>query len=154
MEDAKMQNNKASDLARDYFAQKFNCAEATALGLTEALGMREECIPRIATGFGAGGGRCGELCGALAGAVMVLGLKFGRDTAEDAEAREVTFNKVQELYKSFQEEFGSVRCIELTEIDMTTPEGMELAKARKLHTDFCPKFVVFAAARAQQLVDS
>ncbi len=85
---------------------------------------------------------------------MAIGLKCGRATPEDLEARDATYAKVQQLIESFSEEFGSVRCIDLTGIDMTTPEGMEEAKARNIHVDFCPKFVVFAAEKAQSLIDN
>ena len=142
----------AKDLALDYFAQRFNCAEATLLGLVEAAGMSCDCVPRIATGFGGGMGGCGEACGALTGAVMALGLKFGRESADDIEAKTALGTKVRTLVEAFEKEFGSVRCIDLTECDMRTPEGMEIAKQRKLHTDFCPKFVAFAADMASELM--
>lgn len=143
---------KAKEIALAKFAEKFNCAEATLLGLIEAHGLSCDCAPRIATGFGGGIGGCGEACGALVGAVMALGLDCGRERPEDVESKSLVASMVQRLFDEFEREFGSVKCIDLTECLMRTPEGMELAKQRKLHTDFCPKFVAFAAEIASQLI--
>lgn len=143
----------AKEAALDYFAQKFNCAEATLLGLAEAYELSCDCAPRIATGFGGGLGGCGEACGALVGSIMALGLKHGRARADDIEAKNALGAKVRTLVAAFEKEFGSARCIDLTECDMRTPEGMEIAKQRKLHTDFCPKFVAFAAEKAALLLE-
>jgi C_GCAxxG_C_C family probable redox protein len=38
---------------------------------------KSELIPKIATAFGGGIGRCGSLCGALTGGVMAIGIKHG-----------------------------------------------------------------------------
>lgn len=143
----------AKDIALDYFAQKFNCAEAVLLGLAEANGFECGCIPRIATGFGGGFGGCGEVCGAIAGAAMALGLKFGRERPEDVEAKNALYANVQRLMDAFENEFGSVLCIDLTGCLMRTPEGMASAKERDLHNTLCPRFVAFAAETAQGLIE-
>ena len=148
-----MPKRTAKDAALDYFAQGFNCAEAVLLGATGARGMRVDFMTQMATGFGAGVGRSGDLCGALAGAVMALGLGFGRSSAKDTGKKERTYGKVRELFAAFEAEFGSTRCIDLTECDMRTTEGMELARQRNLHSDVCPKFVAFAAEKAARLLE-
>lgn len=144
---------RAKEIALARFAELFNCAEATALGLTTAFDLDASCLPRIATGFGAGMGGCGEVCGALTGAVMALGLRYGRDKAEDVDAKNVVGAMVRELFADFENEFGSIRCIDLTECDMRTPEGMQEARDRKLHQEFCPKFVAWAAAKAAEMLE-
>ena len=149
-----MMTKKARDLALGYFAQKFNCAEAVLMGVTQSCGIEAGCAPRIATGFGAGFGGCGEVCGALSGAVMALGLKLGRESGDDVETKNALSAKVVSLFEAFESEFTSVRCIDLTECDMRTPEGMERAKALGLHTDFCPKFVAFAAEKAAEMMSA
>lgn len=147
-----MPERTAKEAALDYFAQTFNCAEASLLGLVEAHGLSCDCAPRIATGFGGGLGGCGEACGALVGSIMALGLKYGRERADDLEAKSALAAKVQALVAAFEKEFGSARCIDLTECDMRTPEGMATARERRLHQDFCPKFVAFAVEIASQLM--
>lgn len=147
-----MSDRTAKEAALDYFGQKFNCAEAAVLGLVEAMGIQENCIPKIATGFGGGFGFCGDTCGALSGAVMALGLKFGREDPADQEAKLACYAKVRQLVKEFEREFGSVRCIDLTQVDMSTPEGRARAKELDLHNKVCPAFVGFAVEAACRLI--
>ena len=147
-----MSDRTAKEAALDYFAQKFNCAEASLLGLAEVMGIQESCIPRIATGFGAGFGFCGDVCGALSGAVMALGFKFGREAPADNEAKIACYAKVRQLVEEFEREFGTVRCIDLTEVDMSTPEGQTRAKELDLHNKVCPAFVGFAVETALRLI--
>lgn len=144
---------KAKQLATERFKrQKFNCAEAVLLGLVEAFGLDCNCTPRIATAFGGGMGGCGDVCGALTGAMMALGLKFGRDTAGDTDAKAMTYGKVRQLFAAFREKFGSIQCIDLIGIDLTTPEGLQKANELDLHNNVCPDFVAFAAEEAARLM--
>ena len=144
--------NKVKTIALEHFTARFNCAESVLLGVTKACGLECECVPRIATGFGGGVSSCGEICGALTGAVMAMGLKFGRESAEDVEAKNALYEKVQNLLDSFKREFGTIRCLELTECDFRTPEGKEKAKELDLHGGLCRKFVEFAANEAAQMI--
>lgn len=148
-----MKLGEAKEIALKRFAERFNCAEAVLLGLTEAVGVKESCIPRIATGLGGGLGGCGDSCGALTGAAMAIGLKYGRDSADDAESKAVCYDKVLRLVEEFEREFGSTRCIELTETEMRTPEGKARARELDLHNKVCPAFVGFAAEVAQRLIE-
>ncbi len=143
----------AAEIAIKYFAQRYSCSEAVLLGLAEANGFECGCIPRIASGFGGGFGGCGEVCGALTGAVMALGLKFGRERPEDVDAKNALYVKVRSLMDAFEKEFGSVLCIDLTECEMRTPEGLARAKELDLHNKLCPKFVEFAAETAQVIIE-
>ena len=124
------------------------------MGLVEAFDLDRTSVPRIATAFGGGMGGTGEACGALIGAFMAFGLKFGRDRADDLDAKAAAGGRARELLRAFQAEFGRVRCIELTGCDMSTPEGMARAKELDLHMSFCPKFVEFAAREAAGLLDT
>jgi len=149
-----MSVERAQELARGRFVgERFNCAEASLLGLAEAFGLPCECLPRIATGFGGGIGGCGEACGALVGATMALGLKYGRERGDDIESKQKLGAMVRGMIQAFEAEFGSARCIDLTECDMRTPEGMQEAIDRRLHDDFCPKFVEFAVAHAGEILN-
>jgi C_GCAxxG_C_C family probable redox protein len=144
--------NKAKAIALEHFTERFNCAESVLLGVTKACGLQCECVPRVATGFGGGVGGCGEICGALTGAIMALGLKFGRESAEDVEAKTALAAKVCKLMDGFTEKFGTTHCLELTECLMRTPEGREKAKELDLHGGLCRKFVEFAANEASRLI--
>lgn len=123
------------------------------MGLVEAQGLDASCVPRIATPFGAGIARHGEICGALVGASMALGLMYGREDAADRETRDALYVKVDTLLRAFEHEYGSVRCIDLTGCDMTTPEGHERSRELDLHGSVCPKFVALAVEQAARLMD-
>lgn len=148
-----MPSTDAKELALARFTEKFNCAEAVLLGLAEALGLQETCIPRIATALGAGVGGCGEACGAITGAAMAIGLVFGRERAEDLESKALCYEKARLLVADFEREFGSARCFDLVDCEMRTEEGRARAMELDLHNKVCPKFVAFAAQTAQRLIE-
>ena len=120
--------------------------------LVEALGMDCTCIPRIATGFGAGMGRHGETCGAVVGAIMALGLKYGREDVTDAESKADTYAKVESLLQAFKDKYGTVVCRDLIGCDFQTPEGNERFKRENMHVNLCAKFVAFAARDSLSLL--
>ena len=121
------------------------------MSLVQALDVDVACVPRVATGFGGGVAAHGEICGALVGAVMALGLVFGRDRADDAQAKAATSERVHRLLSPFEERFGSVRCIDLTGCDLLSPEGNALAREKDLHGKVCPQYVGFVAVEAFNL---
>lgn len=141
----------AKEIALDYFAQKYSCAESVLLGLVEGHEIDCPNAPRIASGFGGGVGSYGEICGAISGAAIVLGLRFGRDTA-DADQKAICYDIVSRLIEAFEREFGYIRCDMLTGCVMRTPEGKARAKELDLHNTLCPKFVAFAAETASELI--
>lgn len=136
------------------FSTGYNCAETVISVLSEALDIECSCIPRIATGFGAGFGRKGEVCGAINGAVMAIGLVYGRDNSADKEAKEKVYALVSRLLDSFEKEFGSVLCRDITGCDLSTPEGFEYFRSHDYHNTLCPKFVIFAAEEALRLLEA
>lgn len=145
-------SQNAVDVALDLFAQMFNCAEAVLGGLVAEFELECNCCPRIATAFGGGMAGQGEICGALTGAMMSIGLKYGRERGDDNESKAVVYGKVRELFSAFEKEFGTCGCFDLIGIDLTTPEGLEQAKATNLHHGICPKYVKFCAEQAAQLM--
>ncbi|MCL5102941.1 MAG: C-GCAxxG-C-C family protein [Armatimonadetes bacterium] len=147
-----MSERIAAQVALDMFAQKFNCAEAVLTGLVREFDLDCPCAPRIATAFGGGMAGAGKTCGALTGAIMALGLKFGRDCADDNDSKAATYGKVRQLLADFEKEFGSCACFDLIGIDLTTPEGLAQAQQVGLHDNVCPKYVRFAAESAAKLM--
>ena len=47
----------------------------------------------------------GKTCGSVTGAFMIIGLKYGRVKAEDAQAKEKTYEIIRECVNEFEEEF-------------------------------------------------
>ena len=82
----------------------YNCAQAVLLTLYEHMNPQEKnpVIPKIATGFGGGMGRCGSVCGALTGAFMAVGLKYGANEIDQQKKAEA-YAKTQTLFKQFQQ---------------------------------------------------
>lgn len=109
-------------------------------------------MPEIATGFGGGMGRQGQTCGALSGAIMAVGLKHGRDAAEDAATKEHTYLLGTRLLQTCRDEFGGVGCVELLGCDIGTPEGMASFEQRNLYVEVCARVVAFAAEEAYRLL--
>jgi len=144
--------NTTGEKAKENFANGFNCAESVLISLADEMGIECSCIPKIATGFGGGFGRHGEICGAITGAVMALGLKYGRSDTKDPEAKEKAYATVDGFLKTFKSRFKNVRCIDLTDCDMLTPEGLQKAKDDNVHKNVCTDLVVFAATEATKLL--
>jgi len=63
----------------------FMCSQATFAVGQEKLGKVDWEIVRAMGAFGGGLGGNGETCGALIGALAVIGLKYGRERAEEKE---------------------------------------------------------------------
>lgn len=62
------------------------------------FGIDEEIALRIACPFGGGMARMCETCGAVTGAFMVFGIKYGRVSVEDEQARDKTYSYVNIFY--------------------------------------------------------
>lgn len=140
-----------TEKSKEYFAQKFNCAQAVFAAFADELGLPEKEALKIGGCFGSGM-RKGEVCGACTGALMALGLKFGQCDAADTESKQITNNKTVEFLESFKKENGSYICNELLGCDIKTPKGVQFALDNNLFTDFCPKMVESATLIAEKLL--
>jgi len=84
------------------------------LSLKDYLGIENDLVSRMATGFGGGIGRKGSLCGAFTGSIMAIGMKMGRTDPKDKRAVSKVYTKCQEFWNQFEKEFGSNLCFDLT----------------------------------------
>ncbi|UCF79674.1 MAG: C_GCAxxG_C_C family protein [Candidatus Eiseniibacteriota bacterium] len=141
-----------SDRAVSLFNSGLNCAESLLLSTAESLHRCCPFIPAVATGFGAGFGRRGSVCGALTGGIMAVGLAYGRSKPSDD--RDRPYGYARELYDRFQKEFGSVLCRELTDCDLTTPEGREKFDKQKIHQEKCVNYVSRCAEMVAEMVEA
>lgn len=137
--------------AQELYGQGFYCSQAVLAAFSEELGLEEKQALQVASCFG--GGMCkGEVCGACTGALMVLGMKYGRYSADDWDSQ----TKANEIALSFLEQFakenGSYICNDLLGCDIATPEGKAYARERKLFGEFCPEMVASAVRIAEQLL--
>ena len=107
-----MSTTKA-DLARKYFLEGANCAQATAGAFAEECGMPPETIFKLVSGFGGGVGRLREICGAASGIVFVLNTLYGNADISDKNAKDAHYARIQEVLKTLEKQTGSLVCREL-----------------------------------------
>lgn len=127
------------------FKDGYLCSQALLSIYGPELGLDQETALKISEVFGGGIGRMGKICGAVNGAFMVIGLKYGHSRIDDGQAREQarvkTFGMVKEFVNRFESLHGSIICKELINCDISTPEGLQLARENQIFATICPKFV-------------
>lgn len=104
-----------AELANTYHERGYSCAQAVACAFSDVIGLSEEQIAALLSGFG-GGFRTGEICGAISGAITVLGAKWPHAVAEDQAAKEFAAEKAREFQRRWLEKFPEVRCAPLKEL--------------------------------------
>jgi C_GCAxxG_C_C family probable redox protein len=107
----------------------------------DRFGLDRDTALRVAGAFGGGMARRGETCGAVTGAFMVIGLKYGKTKSDDDDAREKTYELVNEFVHRFQKQNGTILCRELLGHDLGTEEGREIIMEQNLIVTRCPEFV-------------
>ncbi len=141
----------STDRALAHFREGYNCSQSAFSAFAEELGLPLDVALRLAAPFGGGIGRQGEVCGAASGALMALGLRYGGATPDKA-TKERTYAVAAEFLRRFEARLGSVRCRDLIQADMTTPEGLTSAHERKVFRTLCPAFVAAAVEIAGELL--
>lgn len=132
--------NTLREKAAKRFLDGYNCAQSVLLTMFEYWNGKNVLIPKIATGFGGGIGRCGSVCGALTGGVMAIGARYGTNVAS-AEKRQQSYTLSQALYRQFELRHGTVSCKELIHYDLSNPEELEKANEAKVFEKKCTDYV-------------
>jgi C_GCAxxG_C_C family probable redox protein len=140
--------------AQSLFLDGYLCSQSVLMTYASLFDMNPETAARIAAPFGGGVARRGETCGAVNGAFMVLGLKYGHTSADDQDSKERAYQGVEQFISLFQERNGSIRCNELLDCDISTPEGLQSAYDSQLFITRCPKFVGDAMEILDQIMDA
>ncbi len=113
--------------ARQMFAGPYNCAQSVASVFADVIGMEEEEIRRLVSGFGYGMGSQHSVCGALSGGIFVLS-----STVENPASREELYDRVHYLVSRFkQHNDGRIDCADLVGRD---PDPVQF-------TTICPVLV-------------
>ena len=144
--------SRKSEQAVEFFRKGLNCSQAVLSSYSEQFGLDRELASKVATGFG-GGMRMAETCGAVTGAFMVLGLQYGNGTAKDKEGKTKTYEQIVEYTRRFKARNGSVKCSQLLDCDISTPDGMEKAKENELFDSVCPKMVQEASEILDEMLE-
>jgi len=122
------------------FLSGYNCAQSVLLTMFEHWNGENVLVPKIATAFGGGIGRCGSVCGALTGGVMAIGIKYGTDEPS-AEKRLRVYELARMAYRQFEKRHGSVLCRELIGYDLSDPEESEKARDAEVFEEKCTGFI-------------
>jgi len=134
-----------AEVAQATFKQHYNCAQAVLSAYAQELGMERGQALRVATGFGGGMGRLAATCGVVTGAFMVLGLKYGMIDSADQASKEKTYAAVQAFAQEFRARCGSLDCRDLLGVDLSTPDGLAIARDQQLFDRRCPIYLQAAA---------
>ncbi len=134
------------------FNNGFNCCQSVLLAYCQQFSLDSQVASRLSTGFGGGMGRMAGVCGAVTGAFMVLGLKYGKMKAEDNESREKTYMLVKEFAGKFKARNDSIICKDILECDISTRQGLRMAREKALFSKVCPKFVQDAAEILEEML--
>ena len=140
------------ELAVSLFKQGFSCSQAVLAAYGDHFGLDREVALRVAAGFGGGMGRMAQTCGAVTGAYMLIGMKHGNVDAKERRAKEKTYELVREFAGRFTDHHGSLLCRELLGCDVSTPEGLQHLKEKKLAATVCANLVRNAAAIIGEMV--
>lgn len=105
------------ELARAYFLEGYNCAQAVLLAFHEELNLDKTTAARMASSFGGGMGRLREVCGAVSGMFLAAGLFYGYSDPHDQNDKKAQYKLIQTLAASFCERNGSIVCRELLGLD-------------------------------------
>ena len=105
--------DERSRKAREYFRDGFNCCQAVLLAYQDVIGLSQEEIARISSGFGGGMGRLREVCGAVSGMVFMAGVISPSEHPGNQEERRANYALVQEFAEGFRAQNGSIVCRDL-----------------------------------------
>jgi C_GCAxxG_C_C family probable redox protein len=134
--------------ALELFDSGFNCSQAVVGAFCGDFEVDEKLLMKLASGFG-GGLRCGEVCGAVSGSVMILGLKYGQDTASDKVSKENCYHITSEFIKEYVERKGTILCRELLGYDIRDSEARERFPGRQ--KEVCPKAIETAVLLLEEM---
>jgi C_GCAxxG_C_C family probable redox protein len=135
------------------FNNDFNCAQLIFSSFCTKYDLDKNTALKIATGFGGGMGRSQRTCGAVTGSYMALGLKYGMGIERNKDARDETYQYINEFSDRFKKEFGSLMCKDLLNCDINTPEGMEYYDQHNFFEKKCLQYVKKAAEILETLLD-
>ena len=136
------------------FKEGYGCAQAVLLAFSDVTGLSDEQAAAIASSFGGGMGRMREVCGGVSGMFMAIGLFFGYDEPDGAQATTELYSYVRALADKFKESEGSIICRELLAGVKTQPgpdpEPRNTADYKKRP---CPELVAYAAQLTEDFLN-
>lgn len=129
------------------FRKGMNCAQALVTSYAELTGIEAEPLVSSTVAFGGGMAYAGEICGTVSGAIMIIGVRYGGSPEGDDRANEIAV----EFIERFKSLHFTIRCIDLTGYDISSPEKEQLAGKRGAFKK-CPGYVRDAGDLLQKLL--
>ncbi len=123
------------------FDDGYYCSQAILSAFSDELGIDKKSALKISSAFGGGIARTGDICGAVTGALMVLGLKFSSEDANNPKEKENIIAIAKKFLDEFRERNNSLMCKELLNCDLNTQEGRTTFKELNLRSTHCSKYI-------------
>jgi C_GCAxxG_C_C family probable redox protein len=118
----------------------YNCSQSVLLTMFEHWNSKNELVPKVATAFGGGMGRCGSVCGALTGGLMAIGTKYGTNEPS-AQKRSNAYKLARRFYRQFEKQNGNVMCRELIGFDLSSARQRRKAQEEDVFEEKCTVLV-------------
>jgi len=145
--------NELGKNGAEHFKEGYNCAQSVLVTMLDHWNLKNELVPKIATGFGGGIGRCGSVCGALTGGVMAISIMYGTNEPL-MKKRLKAYETAQKFYEQFEAQNGSVLCKELIGFDLSVPEQRDKAVKTNAFEEKCTVLVKKAVEILVELTQS
>jgi len=128
-----MNPTEKRQLAKRYFEDGYNCAQAVLLAFCDETGLTQDQASRLASTFGGGMGRMREVCGAVSAMFMVQGLLEGYSDPKAKEEKAAVYARVREVADRFREKNHSIICRDLLIDAEVVPGGEPEARTKEYY---------------------
>ena len=118
--------------AAELFKAGYNCCQSVAMTFADVLGLPEDEVARLTSGFGGGMGRMREVCGTVSAMTMVAGAMIPANDVSDKAAKTANYALVQDMAGEFKQMNGSIICRELL--------GLSKAEGTPVPSDRTPEY--------------
>lgn len=142
--------SKTQETALALFKEGFSCSQAVFAAFAQPQ-LDTRLALKIADSFGGGMG-VANACGAVTGSLMVIGLYYGREHANDQTAKEKKRDLARSFITEFTQNFNSIECKNLLGYDISTPEGGKEASKKGLFDSLCPQFILHATTILEKIL--
>ena len=149
---AVMNTEQKIDQALNLFESGCNCSQAVSAVFAEEGGYPESDALAGMAPFGAGICYRQNICGALSGGLYALGRIFGPEDAGDADGRDTAYGAGRDFLQRFEEEYGTISCARLLDLDITTEKGLLQARETGVFVRKCPGFIASAVRAAAETI--
>lgn len=137
-------------IASEHFDQHYSCSQSVFSAFAPRFGLTDEQALKLASPFGGGVAHQGNVCGAVTGALMALGLARGNAAVDK---KDETYRIADDFLERFRERHGTLLCRELIGHDISTPDGLQNARATGVFKSTCPGLVTDAAELVAGFLD-